>query len=52
MRATLIQMAGAALIAIGVGAIVGYALGVQFGASVSVALAGVATLVFGLSEED
>ncbi len=51
MRALLLQVAGAALVALGVGVIVGYAFGVQFGAGVCVALAGVAALLFGISEE-
>lgn len=46
------QYVGAAVVAVGIGCIVGYALGVQFGAPVAATLAGAFTFMFGLSEED
>ena len=52
MRATVIQMLGVALVVLGIGAAVGFALGFQFGAASAVTLAGAGVFAFGLSEED
>lgn len=52
MRAMFLQVLGAALVVLGVAGAAGVAFGAALGAAVGVSLAGVAALVFGLSEED
>jgi len=51
-RATLIQIAGAALVVVGVSIAAGFWFGVWGAVSAVSFLSGVAALIFGLSEED
>ena len=52
MRAIVLQVVGVALVAVGVGVLVGCVWGFQFGAGAALTLAGLSAVAFGLSEED